>query len=341
MSEILINITRGNIIENIVRGDIVVINNQGELIAASGNPYKLSYMRSAAKPIQAAAIVERGVVNTFNLNSKELAVMCSSHIAGDYHIEVINSILDKIGLTEDDFQLGPDYSLNPQMREELIAKGIEKRKIFNNCSGKHASMLALCVKEGWDKKTYYLPGHPVQNIILDNMAYYTGVPKEDIIIGIDGCGVPVFGVPLFNMAWAYNRLVNHQNLAPEKTQVADMIISAMWDNPEMVSGRGEFTTALLEACKGHILGKIGADGVYCCTVKDGPSIAVKIEDGNGSVLPYVMVSILTQLEVLDKKEAKALQGFSTKNNINCREEIVGEIKPSFELSKIKLGKMEY
>ena len=166
-------------------------------------------------------------------------------------------------------------------------------------------------------------------------------PKEDIIIGIDGCGVPVFGVPLFNMAWAYNRLVNHQNLAPEKIRVAEMITSAMWDNPEMVSGRGEFTTALLEASNRHILGKVGADGVYCCTVKNGPSIAVKIEDGNGSVIPYVMVSILFQLNVLTEKETAALKIYSSKENINCREEIVGEIKPAFELSKIKLGKMEY
>lgn len=341
MSEGLINVTRGKIVENIIRGDIAVINNNGELIAACGNPYKLTYMRSAAKPLQAAAIIERGVADTFNLESDEIAIMCSSHIADHYHLKVVESVLNKIGLEEDDLQCGADYSHNAAIKEACIAKSMKKRKIYNNCSGKHASMLALCVQENWDITTYYSPEHPVQKIILDNMSYFTGVPKDSIVIGIDGCGVPVFGVPLFNMAWSYNRMLNHQNLSQEKQIAADRITNAMWQNPRLIAGDGEFCTALLQAAPQHILGKMGADGIYCCAIKDGPAIALKIEDGNGAISAMVMVSVLRQLGVLTESESTALERFSEKLNFNCRGEIVGETAPTFQLATIKLGKMEY
>ncbi len=326
----LIHIYRGSLVENIIRGDIIILEKRAKISREFGNGHKVSYMRSAAKPIQASAGIERGIIKAFNLNQKELAVMCGSHNGDSFHLEAVRGILNKIGLDEDALKLGADYSYNPKIKEKMLSMGIPKSKLINNCSGKHSAMLAICIKEGWDINNYFLPGHPVQELILNTVAAYTEMNKEEIIIGTDGCGVPVFGMPLYNMALGYYNLLNPQ-IMEEKAEAAGEIVRALAAYPEMIAGRGEFCTCLIKETKGRLIAKKGADGIYCCAQKGGPAIALKIEDGNTEVLSQVLLEVLNQMGLLSLKEAEALAGFGKRNIINCQGDIVGRAEAVFTL----------
>jgi len=332
MSEILVKVSRGPLVENIIRGNIVVLDPSGHLLAHCGDAQKVCYMRSAAKPLQAASAVERGIMEAFSVTPEELAVMCGSHNGEDFHVRVIASILQKIGLDESYLQCGTDYSINQAIREKRIGMGIEKRSIYNNCSGKHAAMLALCVKEGFDVRKYYLPEHPVQQIILHGISEYTGIAEEDIVIGVDGCGVPVFGLPLYNMALSYMRLANPCLLPEHKQAAASRITAAMTSYPLMVAGTGDFCTSLMEVTHGRIIGKMGADGVFCSAVKNGDvALAVKIEDGNMTALAPVVLRTYLSLGAITEREYQSLKHFAVREVFNCLGEKVGEIKADFSL----------
>ncbi len=335
MAEGLVQITRGNLTENIIRGDIVVLDQNGHLNAVCGNSQKKAYLRSAAKPIQAIVAVREGVLEYFDITDEELAVMCASHIAEEVHIKAILSILQKISLDESALACGTDYSYDPELREKRIANHVQKRAVFHNCSGKHACMLAICKMKGWDTRTYYLPDHPVQQRILDEICNFSGLSRNQITVGIDGCGVPVFAMPLERMALMYANLA-HPNFSEDYAESCQRICKAMTTYPLMVAGTGQFASVVMQVSQGNILAKPGADGIFCSHIFDrGLSVAVKMEDGNGEVLSLVMMSVYQQLGVLNAQQLEALQSFACVNNKNCRGEVVGMKESIFELEYIK------
>jgi L-asparaginase II len=164
------------------------------------------------------------------------------------------------------------------------------------------------------------------------VAAYAGLSPEQIIIGVDGCGVPVFAMPLQSMALAYCRLTNTRTLPPPRASAARRITAAIGHYPRMIAGEGQFCSELVAATQGRIIGKLGADGVYCAAPLDGSlGIALKIEDGNSAMLPIVMMSVLTQLDLLTATETERLINFSRHDNINCKREKVGETRAVFRL----------
>lgn len=332
MSEILIKETRDPIVENIHRGDIVVVNGEGEKIAYLGEPYKLAYMRSAAKPFQAFAVLDCGAVDYFGLTEKELAVICGSHYAEDFHVLAVISILFKIGLDERYLQCGPSYSISSKVTMDYVKKGVEKKNVFHSCSGKQAGMLAIAAKEGYDARTYLDINNPVQQRILDVIAYFTEMDREKIIIGIDGCGAPVHGMPLINMAKAYMKLANPARVEEKYVGSLRKIGMIMTGYPEMIAGTGAFDTELMKVTRGRLVAKMGSDGIYCVgAMRKDIGIAIKIEDGNIKVLPSVVLETLKQLELISNDELEELKHFYTidiKNNQGAK---IGEIKPDFRL----------
>lgn len=334
MAEILVEVSRGSLTENIIRGHIAVVDRAGDTLFKAGDPQYVSYMRSAAKPLQASAVLEAGAIDAFGISERELAVMCGSHIGDDEHVEAVQGILDKLGLDESALTLGPDLSLSRKLREQRIATGVAPRKIYNNCSGKHSAMLALCRHMGWDIRDYHLPAHPAQRLILHTVAAYAGVPPEEIIIGVDGCGVPVFAMPLSHMALAFCRLTNPELLPEARAAAARRITAAIAAYPRMIAGENQFCSELIAATDGRIIGKLGADGVYCAApLAGGLGIALKVEDGNGAVLAPVMMRLLSELDLLTAAEAERLSRFSRYDNINCKQEKVGETRAVFHLGR--------
>ncbi len=334
MSEILLKVTRGGRTENIHRGDIAVVDYNKKLIKYVGNPYKRTFIRSSAKPLQAMAVVESGAYEAYGLNPSELAVMCSSHYAEPFHIDAVSSVFSKIGLTEEFLLLGKTYSLNEEVTQTLCRAGKNKQRIFNNCSGKHAGMLAISEHKKYDLKTYDLLDHPVQQMMLETVADLSEIKADDIGIGTDGCGVPVFELPLFNMALSYAKLANTSALEGSRKNAADLVVESMQSHPQMVAGTGGFCSELMAQSNGKIIGKLGAEAVYCVgLLEKGIGIAVKIEDGNMKVLSSVVMEVLKQLDALDAAEMKALESFHIRENINTKNEKVGEIRPVFTLAE--------
>lgn len=334
MAEVLLHTLRGSLVENIYRGDIAVVDKSGKLAYFCGDPEKVTYMRSAAKPMQAAAVYEHGVVEAFGFDQQELAVMCASHNGEDFHIQAIASILQKIGLTEEDLSLGADYSYNAAIRDQMLLKGLPRRKLVNNCSGKHAAMLALCVKEGWPIRGYAAAEHPCQKLMRETVAAFCEMPAEEIIVGVDGCGVSVFAMPLSRMALGWHNLQNPAMLPPQKQAAARAVTAAIAKYPQMIGGTGEFCSAVAAVTGGRIIAKKGADGIYCCAEAGGPAIALKIEDGNMAVLPQVLFATLSQLHMLREAEQAALAPFGRVDNLNCQNDKVGERIAVFTLKSL-------
>ncbi|SVD54356.1 uncharacterized protein METZ01_LOCUS407210, partial [marine metagenome] len=196
-------VLRGGIVESIHRVHVAVVNAEGGLIAEIGDPNRIIFCRSAAKPFQAVPLVEENVLDEFGINARELAVICASHSGEPKHVDAVRSILEKIGLSEKDLECGPHPPFEEDAAKELYTRGEKIGAIHNNCSGKHAGMLALALSRGWETAGYIKSDHPVQSRMISEMARWTCMDKSDIKMGIDGCGVLCFGVPLSRLAKAF------------------------------------------------------------------------------------------------------------------------------------------
>lgn len=232
-----------------------------------GDPDKYTYWRSAAKPIQAFNVILSGAAEKYGFTDKELAIMCASHYGEKFHLETVQSILSKIGLTENHILGGTVTSLNSKYVLELASKQTELNPMYSDCSGKHAGKLSICQHKNYPLETYKELAHPVQQEILKVITDMCDVKKDDIAIGIDGCSVPVHALPLKNMALAYARLANPEGLASEYKDTSEKIFTAMNKHPEMISGTDGFCTDLIAETNNKLVGKVGAEGVYCVGVK--------------------------------------------------------------------------
>lgn len=272
MSTVLIKIYRGKLVENIYRGDIAIVDQNKNILYSAGSNKKVTYWRSAAKPIQALPIIYSGASNKYNLTEQEIAVMASSHNGEEKHIKLIYSILKKINLEENSLQCGICSPLHKPTAANLLEKGIQLNPIFNPCSGKHASQLALCRYYNWSIEDYYRNEHPVQKMILKVISDLTSCNKENIYLGIDGCGVPVFGLPIKNMSIAYALIANWESLPSEYRTAGKVLYSSMTNYPEIVGGTKRFDTNLIMSSKSNILAKSGADGVFCLGIRKDKKI---------------------------------------------------------------------
>ncbi len=335
MSEILVNVTRGPLVESFHRGDIAVVNSKGELLYNIGDPYKVTYMRSAAKPIQTLNVILNGTADRFKFTDEEISIMCASHYGEEFHRKVVEGIMRKIGLPVNSLLCGATLSLSEEYTKELIWNHIELKPTNTDCSGKHAGMLAVCIHKGYDIKGYNLCDHVIQKEIKKVVAEMCEIDETKIFIGTDGCTVPVYGMPLYNMALGFAKLANTDNLLSNYREASNRVFKAMNNVPEMVSGTNGFCTELIKNTHGKLIGKFGAEAVYCIGVKGKDlGIAIKIEDGNCSRALYpAVIQCLEELNVLDEEEKQALNKFKIIKNLNNIKQCVGEIKPVFHLMK--------
>ncbi|MCJ7789664.1 MAG: asparaginase [Candidatus Atribacteria bacterium] len=336
MHEVLIKIYRGNLIENIYRGDIAIVDKKGKSIFSVGDNKKITYWRSAAKPIQVMPVIYSGAADKYKLTAKEIAIMASSHNGEEKHIELIYKILDKIGLDEKALLCGAHPPFHKPTAKYLYKNKIKISPIYNPCSGKHVAQLTLCQYYGWRINDYYKLEHPVQQMILDVVVKMTEYPKEKIYLGIDGCGVPVFGLPIKNMSFAYTRIVNWELLFSEYQQAAKRIFLSMIKYPDIVGGTDRFDTDLMRVSEGKLLAKSGADGVFCIGVRNenGMGITIKMESGNMKFLPLVVVQILYQLKILPKEKLNQLKKYCPLWMKNYRNGKVGKFISDFELREV-------
>ncbi len=333
MAELLVEVTRGPVVESRHYGDVAVCNGSGDLIAYAGDVSFVTYFRSACKPIQALNRFISGASQKWSFTDKEYSIMCASHYGEPMHQEVILGMLRKIGCTLDDLKCGSPYSIRPAYYEEQLRKNVELRPYNSDCSGKHCGFLADCIAKGYPIKNYNSPEHPLQKDILHILSEVSGVPVSDIVIGTDGCGVPVHGMSVRNMAKTYARFSTPVYLPEKYREGAVILAEAMNNEPDMLAGPGGFCTEFLRATKGRFVGKLGAEAVYCIGVRNmDMGIAVKIEDGNNARALYpVVMSVLDQLKLLSEEESAKLSQFAHADVFNHNKIKVGEVRPAFKL----------
>lgn len=330
MQSLSIARTRGAVAECLHEVQAVLVSPSGELLASYGDPYKYTYFRSSAKPIQALMLFLSGAAEHFGFSDAEIAIACASHFAEDFHLEAVRSILNKIGLSEAHLQCGASRSIKSEYAFVQAEAGVLASAIQSDCSGKHAAMLATCVIKGYPLESYLEPEHPLQQHTLKIISEVCDYPAEQIQIGIDGCGVPVFALPIFNMALGFARLASPEYLPEIYQEPAKRIFRAMNAFPQNVSGTGGFCTELMRATGGRLIGKAGAMGLYAIGIKDNPlGLALKVNDGTPGISPVAAMEILKRHNLLSESEYEILKGFHKPPILNTAGVQVGYITAEF------------
>ncbi len=331
MSEVLAHVMRGKEIESIHRGDIVVVNKDYGIVYAVGNPEKRTYWRSAAKPFQVLPMIEAGGVEEFGFGDADIAIMASSHGGEERHVKKVQCVLSKMGYKEEILDCGAAAPMYYPAAKKLLKEGKVFKAIHNACSGKHSSMIALALLKGYEVKGYINSDHPVQREMLDVVADVTGMAKASIGLGVDGCGVSVFELPVYNMAVAYSKLALARDVKTSAREEAiSKVAEAMAKNPYYVAGSERLDTLLIETTKGRLVAKLGAEGVYCIGVmNEGIGIALKIEDGNTRPIDAIVLKLLKSLDLITPSEHEELRRNCMKGIKNHRGEIIGEIRAAF------------
>lgn len=338
----LVEVWRGPIVESRHRGHVAAVDGDGRLVAHLGEPDTVTYLRSSAKPFQAIPLLTSGAAERFGLTEAELAIACGSHSGEDLHVETVARLLEKIGLDANLLKCGVHEPFDRATAERLRARGETPGVLRNNCSGKHTGMLALSLHLGAPPELYDDPEGPVQQSVLRAVSQFSGIDADEIALGTDGCGVPVFGLPVRSMALMYARLVAPPlGFDAETRQACERLTRAMNARPELVGGTHErFDTEVMRAGRGLLVSKIGAEGVYTAGVQPcelwpkGLGLAFKIEDGEDRrARSTIAIEALRQLGVLDEDAYEALAPYASFPVQNHRGEKVGQIRASFTLER--------
>ena len=329
MPEAVVDVLRGAVVESRHRIHAAIVDSEGRMRASAGDPSLVSFVRSAAKPFQAMPLVADGALDRFGITLEELAVACGSHSGEPRHVAAVESILAKVGLDGDALACGPLPPFHEMTRRELAEAGLEPGKLHNNCSGKHAAMLALARTHAWDITGYHLPEHPVQQRILAEISRWVDLPFEAMALGTDGCGVLSFGLPLRRMALAYARLASAARAGERE---ATYVVGAMTTYPEMVAGEGRLCSDLMRAAHGRVFAKLGAEGVYCAGIPGAElGIALKVEDGAQRAVGPAILTILRQLDLISEDDLGTLYRHAYPQLFNTRGDAVGELRASITL----------
>jgi L-asparaginase II len=332
----LAQVVRGETVESIHRGHLVVMDASKRILNVVGDPDFVTYFRSASKSFQAIPFITSGAADRFGMMEPEIAMACASHSGEPVHVALTAGMLDKAGLTEADLKCGTHLPFNEAEAERMLQAGERPNQLHNNCSGKHAAMVAYAKHIGAEVGTYDRIDNPIQQEILRTVAAFAEMPSEEIAIGIDGCAAPNFAMPLSAMARCFANLIDPPaGFSGELRAACKRIVSAQLNHPELIGGTERLDTLLMKAAPRRFISKVGADGVWLCGVPpieqypSGLVIALKIEDGDDRrARPVVAVSVLKRLGLLPADSLPDLDPMPLKNR---RGDVVGRVESLAEI----------
>lgn len=306
---VLVEVVRGPIVESQHAGAIAVADADGRLLLARGDVERPVFPRSAIKALQAIPLVESGAADAFGLGEDELAVACASHSGDPVHIAAVRSLLAKAGLDENYLACGAHWPVSERATRELIRAGRRPQAIHNNCSGKHAGMLAASVHLGLDPRGYERPDHRLQVTIAGIISETCGIRLDRDCMGVDGCSVPTWSLPLSALAQGFARLGTGEGLATTRAGAAARLLRACFASPVLVAGEGRFDTIVMRSLAPAVFVKGGAEGVHCAALPGlGLGVAFKVDDGAkrgveralsevlAALLPEARLALADQLE---------------------------------------------
>jgi len=319
-----VEVTRGRAVESTHRVQGVVCSAAGREELCAGDPELLTYWRSAMKPFQAIPLLEDGVDQAMGFGPQDLALVCASHGGTREHTERVAAMLRRLGLSEDDLHCGPHPPFDRDTAQVLGCAGRLPGRLHNNCSGKHAGMLALALHHGWPIEGYERLDHPVQVRIRESLGEWMDHQPEEHHWALDGCGVPTPRMPLHEMARAYSRLVRR---ARADEGPARSVVAAMTGFPELTSSPGRVPLQIMLATQGRLLAKEGAEGVLCVAATDDDwGAVVKVEDGSTRAVGPAIVELLTTAAVLREGEVEELAAVREDTILNTLGAEVGRVR---------------
>jgi len=305
---ILCRVTRGELTESIHVAFAVAVDETGEIIFSSGDPYYFTCIRSSLKPFQAAAAIQTGAIDAAGFSQKQIALMCASHKGEPEHVTTATTMVKQLGYTIDNYECGSHFPSDTITRRQLIRDGIDSNPFHNNCSGKHAGMLALAKHLCGDSKGYIQKNHPVQETIINYVKQLTGL--ETIPTEIDGCSAPTPFFTLDIIAKLY------QQLAAGERPELQRVYNAMCAHPFLIGGTNNFDSLFIEAMTGRGVTKVGGESVRGISIKKpgggSVGIAIKILDGSFRAMPLVVMKICEKLSLLSDEETEKLDKFNAK-----------------------------
>src|SRR6266545_532512 len=325
--------TRGPVVESLHLGSVAVVDVDGKLLYAAGDPHFVTMTRSALKPLQAIPFVAARGPQRFGFSKAQVALMCASHSGESRHVAGVADMLARAGNAPEELQCGTHAPGFYDARGEMPPPP-PYSPLAHNCSGKHSGMLAYCVLCSLPKASYLDYEHPLQREIRKSVAYFTATPERDLAAGIDGCSAPNYAVPLSGLARAFARLASR---APDPVYGAapQTLADAMSAHPEMVSGEHRNDLAYMTAGQGDWITKIGAEGVQAIGVRSrGLGIAVKVADGAKRGLHPAVVAVLDQLGLLDDSRRRLLATWREAVVRNYRGLETGRVRPIVVLDKV-------
>jgi len=287
---IVTRVYRANVLESIHTGEAAVVDGTGKLLFHTDQPDGHIFARSTLKPFQALPLLSSGAADSYHLTNEELAVICGSHNGEPVHVQTVRNLLKRTGLSEEQLLCGTHKPLDETAADTALAGGVKFTPVYNNCSGKHTGMLLAAKQQRIPLENYVQAEHPLQQQIKHLVSELTG--RSDFHTGIDGCSLPTYYLTLREIAMLFQKLGE-----PGDTHFA-WIFNAMNGCPYLVAGQRRFDTAIMEACPGTIVSKIGAEGVRGLTVRYGNAsygIAVKAHDGAWRATAPMMLTILESL----------------------------------------------
>lgn len=320
----LVEVLRGGEVESVHRVHVAVAHAEQGLIAGAGNPAHQSFVRSAVKMFQALPLVEAGGVARFQLTGEELALCTASHGGEPFHVAAARAILAKAKVTEAALACGAHAPTHEPTAAAMLAAGEAPGRVHNNCSGKHAGMLAHCVQQQWVTNGYHRHSHPMQQRVISTLARWMRIDANQMSQGIDGCGLPTFSMALDAVAEGCAKFAA---AAADAAPAPSAIFNAMVTHPEFVAGTDRLDTDLMRVAGKRLFAKFGAEGFYCAGI---PSmrlgIALKVEDGAKRAAESAILAVLKHLDAIDHAERHRLTKYGAPDILNTRNEVVGSIR---------------
>ena len=325
--EPLVNEYRGEILDLVHMGYICIVDENSRVIWHAGDPDETVFYRSASKPIQALPVIARGLDKKYALTDEETAIFAGSHQGDSFHVAALESIFEKAGFTED------MLCMAPAMPQVPCAPGTAPRKFYHNCSGKHAGAMLLQRELGGEARDYWREDSPAQREIRRAVAALSEFPEENVGVGLDGCGVPVFAVGMKNIAIAFKNLACPDMIADEALlRAAREFVPRMHSYPLMIKGRNTLCSML--NADPQLVAKGGANGAYGLGIKSlGIGISIKFADGTNSMWPMVIAAALRYVGYENQSTLSMLDRLCPETIVNDNGDSAGRRRLAFDFQK--------
>ncbi|MCO6186746.1 asparaginase [Rhizobium sp. L1K21] len=324
---VLVEVTRGPLVESRHRGQIAVVDGDGALVLALGDVESPVYPRSSCKAMQALPLVESGAADAYGFGNKELALACSSHSGEPEHAALALSMLKAAGRGEETLECGSHWAFQQPVALQQARAMDKPTPIYNNCSGKHAGFICTCCHNGDDPEGYIAAEHPIQREIRATMESLTGAQLGGDVCGIDGCSIPTYAVPLKSLAHGFAKMATGTGLAPQRAKAAKRLMDACMAEPFFVAGTRRACTEMMKIAPGRIFAKTGAEGVFVAAIPEqGIAMAMKCEDGASRGAESMVAGMLAHYFKAEPDIAEPLMAMANYRMKNWNGMDLGEVR---------------